>query len=109
MNTSESPSKQEIEALVEQAKGSEAALAELYELFYPKIYRYVAFRVYERTVCEDIVSNTFLKMVRNLDQYENHTQNHQERKLLKLALPNCIQRTFRLLSKKQRNDTVNSA
>jgi len=57
-------------ALVERAKdGDQQALAELYERYLPRIYRYVAARL-PAADAEDVTSTVFLKMVDSLGRYE---------------------------------------
>ena len=50
--------------------GDEAALAALYERYVDAIYRYVAYRVNDPYVAEDITADVFLRMVESLSQYE---------------------------------------
>lgn len=62
-------SKEKIEKLVDRAKaGDEKSFAEIFELFFDKISRYVSFRV-EENEAEDVVSDVFLKVVEKLDSY----------------------------------------
>lgn len=59
----------EIEILVEQAqRGSEEAFEKIFELYYDPLCRYVRFRSHPEEI-EDIVSEIFLKIVRNLSRY----------------------------------------
>lgn len=54
--------KTEQQALVEKAlKRDEAAFAELYDLHFEKIYRFVFFRVNHKETAEDLVAETFTK------------------------------------------------
>ncbi len=55
--------------LVGQANTDSAALAALYRRHYPTVARYVARRVGNRQIAEDIVSETFLTMMRSLARY----------------------------------------
>ena len=43
----------------------------LYEEFFPKIYNSVYYRVNDATTAEDIVSQIFLKILKNKDQYSS--------------------------------------
>ena len=62
-------SKEAIEVLVIQAqKGEAEAFEDLYDYFFPKIYRHVSFRVEVEHV-EDVVSDIFLKTVQYLPKY----------------------------------------
>ena len=59
----------EIETLVRRAqRGNEESFAQLFDIFFEKIFRYVQFRV-NRDETEDIVSDIFLKVVENLKKY----------------------------------------
>jgi len=56
-----------IEELVGRAKKYDSeALSKLAEHFYPKIYRYVAYKVQNREDVEDITSEVFVRMVKSL-------------------------------------------
>ena len=52
-------------------KGDEKSFEELFEHFFNKIDRYVRFRVTEEVV-EDLVSDVFLRLVKNLKRYRPH-------------------------------------
>nr|KXH70641.1 MAG: hypothetical protein AM324_00920 [Candidatus Thorarchaeota archaeon SMTZ1-83] len=59
--------KEEIESLVDQAKDLDREpLSELCVYFYPRIYRYVYYRVRTREDAEDITSEVFVRMVKSL-------------------------------------------
>lgn len=61
--------KDKIEQLVEKAKSlDQHALAELCEYFYPRIYRYVFYRVNSAEDAEDITGEVFLRMIRALQK-----------------------------------------
>lgn len=50
------------DALLERASRYDPrALAELHDLFYPQVYRYVAYRLNDPQVCEDISSEVFVR------------------------------------------------
>ena len=58
---------QELTVLVEKAKQSDAdALAALCEVFYPKIYAYIYYRVGHPEDAEDLTSDVFVRMVESL-------------------------------------------
>ena len=60
----------EIEILVAQAqRGDEDAFEKIFELYYDPLCRYVRFRSHPEEV-EDMVSDIFLKIVRNLARYK---------------------------------------
>ena len=60
-------------ALVARAKTDDAAFAELYNRYLPKIFGYVMKRVGNREEAEDIVSHTFLKVVEKLPSFNQKT------------------------------------
>jgi RNA polymerase sigma-70 factor (ECF subfamily) len=61
--------REQIDTLVERAqKGSQTAFGDLYDYFYPKIFRYTSFKVLEIDR-DDMVSDIFLKFVKNLKKY----------------------------------------
>lgn len=65
----EGKTREQIESLVEKAqKDSQAAFADLYDHFYPKIFRYTSFKVLEIDR-DDLVSEIFFKFVKNLKKY----------------------------------------
>lgn len=65
----EGKTRAQVESLVEKAqKGSQAAFADLYDYFYPKIFRYTSFKVLEIDR-DDLVSEIFFKFVKNLKKY----------------------------------------
>lgn len=56
--------------LVESAKnGSQRALSELYEHFFPKVYRYVAARLGNTEDAEDVTEEIFLRVVHNIQSF----------------------------------------
>jgi RNA polymerase sigma-70 factor, ECF subfamily len=58
--------------LVEKAKVDDQAFGQLYEHYFPKIYRYIKRRVSTHEIAEDLVSQVFLKAF-------GHRQNYQSR------------------------------
>ncbi len=62
--------KQEEQQLVKEAQESLNAFNNLYEHYLPKIYRYILNRVGNKTVAEDITSQTFLKALRKLNTFD---------------------------------------
>ena len=56
--------------LVEKAKNDPDAFSELYDLYFPKIFRYVNWRVGSRTDAEDLVSDIFTKTLSKLNQFK---------------------------------------
>ncbi len=57
-------------AVVEAAKdGSSDALAELYEFYFPRVYRYVAARLGGGEDAEDVTEEIFLKIIDNIGKF----------------------------------------
>jgi RNA polymerase sigma-70 factor (ECF subfamily) len=44
------------------------ALAQIHDRYYPEVYRYVRFRLYNDQVCEDIASEVFLRLLDALNK-----------------------------------------
>jgi len=64
-----------IEQLVERTKSLDRyALAELCEYFYPRIYRYVFYRVNSAEDAEDITGEVFLRMIKSLQKQRGSFQ-----------------------------------
>jgi RNA polymerase sigma-70 factor (ECF subfamily) len=62
---------QEEASLVAQAKrGDEAAIGQLYRQYAPKIYGYVASRVRDPAVADDLTSEVFLRALEGLPRFE---------------------------------------
>lgn len=51
------------------AQRDKAALGTLYDYFFPKIYAYVGWRVGSKIETEDVVSETFMKMLKHIAVY----------------------------------------
>lgn len=56
--------------IVELAKTDSQALATLYDFYFPKVYAFVLSRIGSREAAEDIVSEIFLRVLENLQSYE---------------------------------------
>jgi RNA polymerase sigma-70 factor (ECF subfamily) len=56
--------------LIEAAQRDPARFGELYELYFERVYAFVAKRVRVRAESEDIVSSVFYKALENLNQFE---------------------------------------
>ena len=63
-----------IDQLALQAHTYKAALGKLYDIFFPKIFSYVTWRIGSEKDVEDVVADIFMKMVKNVSSY--HTQKH---------------------------------
>lgn len=59
--------------LVQRSQNDMRAFSDLYDHYFPRVYKYVYYRVGERKVAEDLVSTIFLKVVERIDSYrEKH-------------------------------------
>lgn len=57
-------------ALVARGRADPTALAELYDLYFPLIYKYVLYRVIDAQVADDLVSQVFERMLTDLARYQ---------------------------------------
>jgi RNA polymerase sigma-70 factor (ECF subfamily) len=57
--------------IVARAKHDPAAFAELYERYFPRIYRFVYARVRDQTVAEDVTSDVFMKALGGIGRYRD--------------------------------------
>ncbi len=55
--------------LVQCSQNDIRAFTELYEHYFPRVYKYVYYRIGERTVTEDLVSTIFLRVVERIESY----------------------------------------
>jgi len=62
-------SEQKLHKLVEGSKTDTSAFRELYRIFFPRIFAYVAYRVGQKQDIEDIVAETFLKATQNITNF----------------------------------------
>lgn len=62
-------SKQE-RTLVKKAQRDPTAFQELYNYYFPRVYAYVSYRVGRVQDTEDLVADTFLKVVERLDKFQ---------------------------------------
>ncbi len=60
-------SKEKLAELAIQAADDPEAFGELYDYFFPKIYHYIYNRVNDQQLAEDLVSDIFMKILKNLD------------------------------------------
>ncbi len=56
--------------LVLMAKQNPESFGELYNYYFPKVYAFVASKIEEKDLAEDIVSDVFIKILENLGRYE---------------------------------------
>jgi RNA polymerase sigma-70 factor (ECF subfamily) len=94
---------QDEESLVRRARqGDKEAFAQLYEDHFDRIYRYVAFKVRDRTEVEDITQQVFLRAYESIGSYKmqgypfstwlfriahNHIVDHIRRETKRLTTP----------------------
>jgi RNA polymerase sigma-70 factor (ECF subfamily) len=64
------PQKAEERSLVEAAQREPAEFGALYELYFERVYAFVACRVRDRATVEDVTSEVFHKALANLESYE---------------------------------------
>lgn len=57
-------------ALVARAKADTAAVAALYDHYFPLIYKYVLYRVSDAQIADDLVSQIFERMLSDLGRYQ---------------------------------------
>ena len=58
--------------LVSQVPIDRDSLGKLYDFFYPKIFRYCVYRLYNREVAEDTTSEVFLQVARNIHNFKDN-------------------------------------
>ena len=65
------PADEEIQRLVRDAqKGQEAAFTRLYEVYFDRVYRYVAIRVDNPADAEDITEDVFLRILESIHSFQ---------------------------------------
>ena len=77
------------EALIARAKEDPEAFGELYDHYFPQIYRYVASRVRIQSLAEDITSEVFFKALRAIGRYR-HTGHPFSAWLYQIATNRCL-------------------
>ena len=55
---------------IRQACADPGAFAPLYDHYFPRVYAYVRYRVYDPQDAEDIVSDVFIRAIRNLKRFK---------------------------------------
>jgi len=68
--STQSPAQADERLLVEAAQKDPARFAELYELHFDRVYLFIARRVGDRDVAEDLTSDVFHKALANLNRFE---------------------------------------
>lgn len=65
------PADKQVEHIVKQAQaGDQSAFAELYEMYYDPIYRYVSFKCGNKIEAEDLSGEVFLKMIESIHTFK---------------------------------------
>ena len=65
------PAYKQVEDIVKRAQaGDQAAFAELYEMYYDPIYRYISFRCGNQTEAEDLSGEVFVKMIESVRTFK---------------------------------------
>lgn len=65
-----SDNQREERLLIEAAQQDPSRFAELYELYFERVYAYIARRVRERAAAEELTSHVFHQALRNLDKFK---------------------------------------
>ena len=60
--------------LVLRAKNQAAALGELYELYYDRIFRFCVHRLFNRSTAEDVTSSVFMTVARTIRDFKGRTE-----------------------------------
>jgi RNA polymerase sigma-70 factor (ECF subfamily) len=55
---------------IQQARIDPQAFAPIYDHYFPRVYAYVRYRVYDRQDAEDIISDVFFKAIQNLKRFQ---------------------------------------
>jgi RNA polymerase sigma-70 factor (ECF subfamily) len=84
----------DLDELIVRAKCQRLALGQIYEHYYPEVYRYCARRLLVRTVAEDAVSDTFLQIAAHMRSFPGRTETDFRRWLFRIAT-NQINAWFR--------------
>ncbi|MBC8099388.1 MAG: sigma-70 family RNA polymerase sigma factor [Armatimonadetes bacterium] len=63
------------QTLIEQAKHNPEAFSALYDVYFPRVYAYIAYRVGRKTDAEDLTADVFMRVVRALKGFEYRTDN----------------------------------
>lgn len=72
-------------SVIKRAQDGEAnALTALYENYKPVVYRYLYYRLGERHLAEDLTTEVFIRVIKNLDRYHPH-HSHFDAWLFKIA------------------------
>jgi RNA polymerase sigma-70 factor (ECF subfamily) len=61
---------QEEQQLVERAKVDSEYFGRLYDHYFPKVYAFIAAKIYDRDDAEDLTGDIFVKILENLHSYE---------------------------------------
>ena len=61
----------ESQLIVQAKNGDRDALGRLYDTHQPRIYRYIAYRVNDAALAEDLTAEVFVMMVRKLNTYQD--------------------------------------
>lgn len=87
-----------IDELVQQARNDADALGKLYDRYCPDIYRYCVHRLFVRQVAEDVTSEVFLHVARQISGFAGRTERDLRNWLYAIAINQtnaCIRSTRR--------------
>ncbi|HEX3095508.1 MAG TPA: sigma-70 family RNA polymerase sigma factor [Patescibacteria group bacterium] len=60
------------QTLIQAQAGSETALADVYNHYFERVYRFIFYRVTHKETAEDLTEEVFVKLFRNLRNLEKH-------------------------------------
>lgn len=66
--------KPDMDMLVRSAGGDTAALAQIYEHYYERIYRFAVLRAFDKTIAEDLTSAIFLTVAGKIGSFKGTTE-----------------------------------
>lgn len=67
--TNDQPQLVNEDSLVLSAANDPEAFSRLYDLYFPRLYKYILFRVYDGQTADDLVSEVFERIVKHLSRY----------------------------------------
>ena len=84
--------------LVRRARNDREAFGQLYDLFYPKIFRYCVRRLFSREMAEDVTSEIFLSVAKHIGSFAGDTEEDFQRWVYRIAT-NEINATIRRMKR----------
>ncbi|MFC1676547.1 RNA polymerase sigma factor [Planctomycetota bacterium] len=62
------------DSLVMRARTEAEALGQLYEVYYPRVYRFCVYRLFDRGAAEDVTSTVFLQVAGRISTFKGRTE-----------------------------------